>query len=157
MLRYLSLWCLGIAVAVSAPAAHARRQTAYEYALKVVCGRPDRSQVAPGTYFTAVNVHNGATDSVSVRLKVAPTGADMRPGRVSPFLSVTVRPDEAIEIDCAQVLKLSRVTGFLKGFLVLQTRTPIDVVAVYTASGRSEAVEVLDVERVPARPLLTGS
>ena len=42
-----------------------------EYAVKVVCGAPRTDAVAPGLYFTAINVHNPYPDTVLFRKKVA--------------------------------------------------------------------------------------
>ena len=49
-----------------------------------------------------------------------------------------LKPDEAIEVDCAVVGKLFDISVVNeKGFIVIQTPTnrPLDVVGVYTADG----------------------
>ena len=141
--------------------AHYRSQFAelvtYQYTTKVVCGKSDGSVVAPGTYFTAVNVHNPLYRRVQFRVKVAIAMPGLRPGPVSQFHDVELGPDEALEIDNADIHKLAGVDGdFLKGFVVIESSTELDVVAVYTAAGSDDHIQVLHMERVPARPTTAG-
>jgi hypothetical protein len=141
--------------------AHYRSQSAevvtFQYATKVVCGKSDGSVVAPGTYFTAVNVHNPLYSPVRFKVKVAIALPGLRPGPVSPFHDVELGPDEALEIDNPDIHKLAGVDGdFLKGFVVIESSSELDVVAVYTATGGGDHVEVLHMERVPARRTTAG-
>jgi hypothetical protein len=141
--------------------AHYRSQFAesvtFQYATKVVCGKSDGSVVAPGRYFTAVNVHNPLYSRARFRVKVATALPGLRPGPVSPFRDVELGADEALEIDCPDINKLAGADGdFLKGFVVVESGTELDVVAVYTAAGSDEQVEVLHMERVPARRVSAG-
>jgi len=62
-----------------------------------------------------------------------------------------LRPDEALEIDCPDILEHARAHGFLKGFVVIESFFELDVVAVYSAG--HPKVETLDVERVRPRLL----
>jgi hypothetical protein len=130
----------------------------YQYAVKVVCGEADpcrrpRGIVAPGEYFTAVNVHNPSrSETVPIRWKVAVGQPGVQPGPVSPFFAARLKPDEAVEIDCPDILRASEHRGRpLKGFVVIESARELDVVAVYTAT-RGGGVDALDIERVPARP-----
>ena len=55
-------------------------QEYFEYAVKIICGSPppERAAVAPGTYFTAINIHNpnpNPIDTVFFRKKFALTAA----------------------------------------------------------------------------------
>jgi hypothetical protein len=123
-----------------------------QYAVKFICGKSDSGVVAPGTYFTAVNVHNPAKEPVAFRKKFAVALPGERPGRVSRFFEAKLGPDEAFEIDCADILQRTGVgRGFLKGFVVLESVSELDVVAVYTAAGATGQVETLEIERVAAR------
>ncbi len=140
-----------------------------EYAVKFVCGRPPVTAVppvAPGRYFTAINVHNPADRSVAFRKKFAVALPLERAGEISRFFDAELGPDEAFEIDCEDVYRAFPPTPgvpatqlrprFLKGFAVIQladTVAELDVVAVYTAAGSTGQVETMDVERVPARRL----
>jgi Concanavalin A-like lectin/glucanases superfamily len=141
--------------------AHYRSQFAelvtFQYAIKVVCGKSDGSVVAPGTYFTAVNIHNPLYRRVRFRVKVAIALPGLRPGPVSPFHDVELGPDEALEIDNPDINKLAQADrDFLKGFVVIESATELDIVAVYTAAGSDDHVEVLHMERVPARRTSAG-
>ena len=137
--------------------AHYRSQFAerlvFQYAAKFVCGKSPGEIVAPGVYFTAINVHNPTYDSIRFAVKAAVALPGLQPGSVSPFVGARLGPDEALEIDCPDVRKLLRVdhSEFLKGFVVLESEVELDVVAVYTAAGRDGSVSTLHTERVPAR------
>jgi hypothetical protein len=138
----------------SAPAvAGAQDSLAFEYAVKFVCGTPETRAVAPGVYFTAINVHNPGADSVTWRKKVASTLPREQPGPISLFSANTLTPDQALEIDCSDIFRHARLIRFAKGFVVIQSPDPLDVVAVYTAAGSTRQVETLALERVPARRL----
>ena len=124
----------------------------YQYAAKFVCGRPDRGVLAPGTYFTAVNVHNPSRSTVELAAKVAVALPGLKPGPVSQFRKARLGSDEALEIDCADARAIAEIGDeFLKGFVVIESESELDVVAVYTAAGASDLVETLHTERVPAR------
>jgi photosystem II stability/assembly factor-like uncharacterized protein len=135
-----------------------------QYAVKVLCGpselredpakpsgaRPDR-RVAPGRYFTAVNIHNPSERPVPARFKVA-VALPGKPGPISRFVNFRLGPDEAISIDCTQLLdRLGVTSGFTDGFIVIESEAELDVVAVYTAAGATGKVETLKTERVPGR------
>ena len=141
--------------------AHYRSQfsetVTHQYAVKVVCGKSDGAVVAPGSYFTAINVHNPLYERISFRVKVAVGLPGLQVGPVSPFHQVELGADEALEIDNPDIHKLARLDhDFLKGFVVIESRTELDVVAVYTAAGRDDQVQALHMERVPARSTTDG-
>ncbi len=128
----------------------------FQYAVKFVCGKsPGHGQqqvVATGTYFTAINVHNPFNDTVKFRKKIAVALPNEKAGKVSPFFDVALKGDEALEIDCDDIYKHMHMNQtFLKGFVVIESKTELDIVAVYTAAGASGQVETMDVERVPPR------
>jgi hypothetical protein len=140
------------ALAGSGPAARAQDSTQVEYAVKIICGAPDRPALANGAYFTAINVHNPGARPVRFRQKFATTRADEAPGPISPFTWAALEPDQALEIDCTDIARRARLRGFIKGFAVLQSQAELDVVAVYTAAQSAERpVVALEVERVPGR------
>jgi hypothetical protein len=147
--------------------AHYRAQFAedglLQYAVKFVCGKSAGKVVAPGVYFTAVNVHNPTDTAVGLRVKIAVALPGLQPGPVSQFYDAKLGPDEALEIDCPdvfnpEIFKFDKPmkAGFLKGFVVIESKIELDVVAVYTAAGRERQVETLHTERVPARRLQAG-
>lgn len=137
----------------SAPVIGAQDFKGIEYAAKIICGAPDRPALAPGAYYTAINVHNPGRDTVRFRQKFALTRAGETPGPISPFSGAVLAPDQALEIDCTDIARRSQQRlSFLKGFAVLQSPSELDVVAVYTAASSPRGtVTALEIERVPGR------
>jgi hypothetical protein len=135
------------------------QQAPIQYAVKFVCGvaAPVKGAppppVAPGAYFTAVNVHNPNNQPLEFRKKFAIALPAERAGRVSPFFGGALKPDEALEIDCPDILKHLDTQGFVKGFVVIESPRELDVVAVYTAAASPAGpVVTMEIERVPKRP-----
>lgn len=128
----------------------------FQYAVKVVVGRSDGDVVAPGEYWTTVNVHNPASHRARVRAKVAVGLPGHEPGPVSEWTSFVLGPDEAVEFDRRDIHRLAGEEKFTKGFLVLVCPFELDVVAVYSASERGKGVDTLDVESVAPRRLEAG-
>lgn len=151
--RPVPLSLLSVALAFVPHDARAQDTLTTEYAVKVVCGTPQLREAAPGLYFTAINIHNPNVDSVTFRKKFALTLPGERPGRVYPFSDNLLLPDQALEIDCTDILRRTRAEGFLKGFAVIQSPQALDIVAVYTAAGSTGRVETMHLERVPGRRL----
>ena len=128
------------------------RPQGFQYAVKFICGKSPSRILAPGAYFTAINVHNPTRGTIGFSKKVAIALPEEKPGRVSRFFDARLRTDEALEIDCPDILRHADSTDdFLKGFVVIQSRVELDVVAVYTAAGATDRVETLHIERVPPR------
>jgi hypothetical protein len=128
-------------------------QVTFQYAVKFVCGNSPGTVVAPGAYFTAINVHNPTYRVIGFRAKIAVALPGLTPGPVSKFFDARLGPDEALEIDCSDIFKHAETRAdFLKGFVVIETDdVELDVVAVYTAAGRDGQVTTLHSERVPPR------
>lgn len=144
------LWSLTL---LCVPAFSASGQWNTEYAVKIVCGTADRPAVAPGTYFTAINIHNPSLTGAKLQFKAALTNPKLVPGSVSPFFSLALKGDQAVEIDCTDIANRVKVdTRFLKGFVVIQSLSQLDVVGVYTATNSPDGrVVTLEIERVPFR------
>ena len=105
----------------------------------------------PGTYLTAVNVHNPNDTDVRFTAKVAVALPGFKPGPVSPKRDAALGPDEALEVDCPDIRRLAQTKDeFLTGFLVLESVHELDVVAVYTVAAADGEVRALEIERVPA-------
>src|SRR5712692_11304347 len=85
-------------------AAAAQDTIVVQYAAKLMCGKSNRPGVAPGVYYTAINVHNPGRDSVLFRYKFALTGLNMQPGPITPWIPSSLRYDQAIEIECTDSL-----------------------------------------------------
>jgi hypothetical protein len=141
----------------------------FQYAAKLVLGIPGPGRLdpghdilAPGRYYTAINIHNPSTcKTVTFRWKVA-LGYDGAVGPITRFQSLTLRPDEAIEIDAVSVEQALRLhvpsTQFLKGFVVIESPCPLDIVAVYSIgalpTGHTPGnVVAFHTERVPERKI----
>jgi hypothetical protein len=128
----------------------------FQYTAKFVCGSSAGDAVAPGTYFTAINVHNPTDTEISFRKKFAVALPRERPGPVTRFFDGKLKPDQAMEIDCAdirrRIIESANFTAdFLKGFVVIESKVELDVIAVYTAVGATGQVETMHVERVTPR------
>src|ERR1043166_4722247 len=120
--------------------AHGACTTEFQYAVKTVCGEIFVSQdnmqtpLAPGRYWTAVNIHNpNQCQTAHLRWKVAVAGVD--PGPISPYQRTpNLDPDAAIEIDCPQITRAlttpqQPAPRFVKGYLVIYSDIELDVVA----------------------------
>jgi len=133
----------------------ARLMTRYrfQYAAKLLCTAniPGTSQTTsallPGTYQTAVNIHNPQRRTVELRKKLAAAS-----GEISGFIKQKLEPDAATRVDCGGITDfgLHLIHGF-EGFLVIESTHSLDVVAVYTAGARGAEVASIDVEHVPER------
>lgn len=130
-----------------------------QYAVKIVCGTSDGTVVAPGEYWTAINVHNPTPQPLSFQKKIAIALPYQKAGPVSDFTHTELNPDEALEIDRNDIFKLAEPTGyepgtFLKGFVVIENEEfELDVVAVYTAAERAGSVKTLHIEHVKPREI----
>ena len=101
-------------------------------------------------------MHNPHNNGVEFKKKFAVALPREEPGPVSQFFGAKLGPDQAMEIDCPEIMELIRQsTGFaaelIKGFAVIETEVELDVVAVYTVAGATGAIETLFLERVPPR------
>jgi photosystem II stability/assembly factor-like uncharacterized protein len=136
-----------------------------QYSAKLLCGKSQRrcddcddccaqskSLVAPGEYFTTVNLHNPTNKPVKWRFKVALTERAGESGYVSRFVDRRLGPDEATEIDCGEITRIADLSRRLHdGFVVVESDIELDIVAVLTAAGQTGKIETLSTERVPAR------
>jgi len=149
--------------------------TEFEYAVKLVCGEVKVNptgvypQVAPGRYWTAINIHNpDKCRDAHFRWKVVVAQPLGQPVGVPVFQRpVTLAPDTAVEIDCPQVAQTFPPPPFVKGYVVIDSDNELDVVAVYTGTqGGNTLLSTFHTERVQARcvaaceelflPLYTG-
>ncbi|MCZ6605416.1 MAG: S8 family serine peptidase [Alphaproteobacteria bacterium] len=115
--------------------------TGFEYAAKLVCGiqkDPERLMLVRGVYGTTINIHNPNNNSIVFTKKLAltvPPGFQ-KPGKVIRISKDKLGPDEALAVDCDDLRK--RLGGFptpvIEGFIVLQSKSSLDVTAVYTTA-----------------------
>ncbi len=124
----------------------------YRYSVKFVCGKSEGKILSRGHYYTAINVHNPWRRTAKIRQKISTALPAETPGHVVSAGVVELCPDQSFEIDCPDIYRLARMSRgcLLKGFVVLESITPLEVVAVYTASGADKKVETIHTERVPA-------
>jgi hypothetical protein len=139
----------------------------FQYAVKFICGRagaiPDFQILARGTYFTVINIHNPLLGNVSFRKKLVSQFRLGEPGPIRPFTDIQLSADGALEFTCRNIaLEVIGKTDeqarrvFLEGFVVIESRTELDVVALYT-TGKGDVpkhpVVAMSLERVPVRRL----
>jgi hypothetical protein len=138
----------------------------YEYPVKFLCGRPNapllEAQVAPGRYFTAINIHNpDLREARTFWYKVAVALPKLQPGTITGFVRATLQADRAVELDCPTIRRRIRDEElFHKGFVVIVSEKPFDVVAVYTTTkrgGAPEEIATMDIERVKPRHIEDAS
>ena len=135
----------------------------FEYAAKLVCGaQPDtrNMQLARGFYATTINVRNPQNDPVSFEkvLSLTIPPGRQQPGGVFPIAIDTLRPQEALAVDCDDIR--NRVFGgklpapFIEGYVVLRSERRLDVTGLYStatlnAEGTAEDHSSIHIE--PAR------
>ena len=119
----------------------------YNYAAKIVCGTQREAQgVVPQAYMTTVNVHN-PSDSLAIFFKTLlvtlPPGGQRAMSPLRPTFTDSLRPQAGLATDCADLRKrYPNAPAFFEGFVLLQSRVSLDVVAVYTVPGGIDVVNV---------------
>ena len=128
----------------------------YRYAAKIVCGASDGKVVAPGEYWTAVNVRNTSAKGVAVQKKFFVAFPGEKCGPKTKTFEAKLDGELAFEIDRDDIFAHTKdvgVTNWIKGFVLLQCEVELDVVAVYTVLGKGGSVSI-HTERVPPRRIL---
>ena len=149
---------LVVNAASSKPVADIKPKPQWVYSAKFVCGiasdlpgtPPIPAPVAMGDYRTAINVHNPQGEAVKFTKKVVQAlSEDIPPIRPSDKIPFGLESDFAIEIDCTDIFKIGHIPSgtFAKGFVVITTPEPLDVIGVYTSMGTTNPA-TLDVEEV---------
>jgi hypothetical protein len=129
----------------------------FQYAAKFLCTAniPNTSQTTdsllPGIYETVVNVHNPNNQAARIRKKIAVTS----PPAISKFVGDGLKPDEALKVDCTDIVRDFGITFIhgAEGFLVIESTLSLDVTAVYTAGPRGGEVASIDVEQIKERKI----
>lgn len=143
---------------------HGACKTAFQYAVKIVCGtvKPaDNTPVAPGRYWTATNIHNPDKCREAQLLFKVGVALQNFNSPVSQYIGpYPLRADGMIEIDCSTFMQLVQLLvypppqpmpPFVKGFMVIESDIELDIVAVYSGSAGSTVANTFSTERVPAR------
>jgi hypothetical protein len=132
------------------------------YAAKFVCGTmpqlppAEEGPVEPGSYATAINVHNPDPREVASFAKKAvllfneagkEEGFEV-PKPPSERRGAQLGPDFGMEIDCRDI-RLELLKGqappapvFIKGWVVIESPLPLDVVAAYTVRAPNGTVSI---------------
>lgn len=146
--------------AVSKPSSEGtlgEKELPLHYTVKFVVGKSEGRILAPGNYFTAINVYNPEPKPVTLRKKFAIGLPGERSGGHTDFSEdvVTLGPGDALEIDTEDILARTQElcqSGFCKGFVVIESLAELDVVAVYTVADlNTEQVTTLHIDRVSPR------
>jgi len=139
------------------------------YAAKFLCGELKgkgnlEGPVQPGSYSTAINVHNPHTQPVAILKKAVLLYDDRHPelaierptppARSDQPVIVELGPDWGLEIDCQDIRNVLLQGGpageppppapvFIKGWVVVETffDVALDVVAVYTSEAGGTAAK----------------
>jgi len=144
------------------------------YAAKFICGTmpelpPTREgPVEPGSYATAINVHNPNPREPVVFTKKAVllfnvNEVEKEENYETPkapwersYRREQLGPDYGMEIDGRDIREL--LTGqapaapvFIKGWVVIESPLPLDVVAVYTVRAPDEAVSIATDRVIPTQ------
>jgi len=165
--RAFSLLLAAVLLVIAPSAASAQLRTSYQYAVKTLCtllgdtGFGDA--LSPGRYRTVINIHNPIEKKFEIARKFALAGGQGEPFgtfSVTPYKSLTLGPDQAIAFNCFDI------AGFfcpinnvcvdftaIDGFLVINSPTELDVVAIYTGNPKGGEVSTLDTETIAARKI----
>ena len=156
----------GLMLALAASPAGAQSLWRFEYATQINCSLANQdAALAEGFYKTLIDIHNPVASANAVRWKIAPavpvTGA-VTGGPVSNFADFNLGSDRAVRIECPAIRTRLAANGItpsavITGFVVIQSRFPLDVVALYTGAGFAAPaggpVSVMHGERVPGREI----
>jgi hypothetical protein len=139
------------------------KQARFSYAVKFVCSEKNEdvgTGLLPGTYATAINVHNPSLEKPVIYFKKFVQGfAKQEQGPPSEFERNEIKPNYAFEVECREILGRLPQQGArtATGFVVFLTREELDITAVYTAGSLSQReVASIDVVPVAPRPLVAG-
>jgi hypothetical protein len=127
------------------------------YAAKFVCGKPTALEtgsmaIAPGAYFTAINVHNFSTNAnAAIRKRFSAGKIGEEPGAVSPWVAATLLPGQTMLVDCRDILGHLGGPPFGEGVVEMLSNVDLDVIGVYTTVGPTGQVTTMEIDRAPKR------
>jgi hypothetical protein len=112
----------------------------FVYSIKFLCGKgTDSFGVKPANYATAINIHNFLDEEVLLGKKVVIAHREDEPvGMVTEYFELSLGPNKAVEVDCIDIYGLlgGVTSAFTKGFVVIESSQPLNIVAVYTVESR---------------------
>jgi CARDB len=123
----------------------------HKYAAKIVCGiqgEPKSLRLTRGLYATTVNIHNpnARTATLFKRLALTFPPAEERPGAIQRIARESLTADQALKVDCDEIrilLKGQFTSGFVEGFVIVDSDMPLDVTGVYTSASIDRAGTIL--------------
>jgi hypothetical protein len=129
---------------------------AFQYAAKFICGvHKGTPGLAHGIYQTDINVHNPGKEVQPFQYKLAQAGKAVD-GAITPLKDGRIGPDGAQSFACEIVHEIFGIPAatLIDGFFVIQSKLPLDVVAVYTTNDLAgNGVPAIAVERVFERTI----
>jgi hypothetical protein len=128
----------------------------FQYAVKFLCTSnilgtsQTTASVLPGSYRTAINVHNPNPATARVRQKIV-----LGPDTISKYVSARIKPDALLRVDCDRIARGFGITSIhgMEGFVIVESSINVDVTAVYTAGAVGGHVVSIDVEQIHERTL----
>ena len=143
----------------------------FSYAAKCVCGLqkdPKDMRLARGFYATTVNIHYPGNKEARFFKKLALTfpPEEQRPGKIIKISEDTLKPDEALKVDCNEIRRKFFPNGFpngyIEGFVIIESQTSLDVTAVYSTASLDKEGNVtthssIDVDQIRERSLGGGT
>jgi hypothetical protein len=119
----------------------------FQYVIKFACGFAGgflngagafQEEMAPGLYYTDVNIHNPNDQIIKFRKKIALDGAEpQHHGAQTSPIDVILGPDEALEINCTDIIELLARAG------------AINFVTIIIAPGLSVSAETVQAQGFP--------
>ncbi len=147
MIRFAAL---ASAAMLSLSAQSAAQTFRFQYAAKIVCGKPpELARLVPQVYATAINVHNPFDTLNFVRKKLeltSPPGHQI-PGKVATIAIDTLQSEAALLTDCQDIAKRAGIGPTFEGYVVFESPFSLDVTAMYAVPGG------IDVEQIKERVL----
>jgi CARDB protein len=125
--------------AINEPVKAIDNQSKVMYSVKFVCvplvGPDKEGAFVPQNYSTVINVHNPYSHSIFFLKKaVIAQSEDEERGQISKFMKDALKPDQALSINCKDIVNLFNNTSSSigDGFVVLLSNEKLDVSSVYT-------------------------
>lgn len=135
----------------------------YQYAAQFTCGlnAETHDRVVRATYATAINIHNPHPTEVILRKHVALTFPPeiQAAGAFSAPILENLDRRSALQVDCGEILSGEfeftepPLTDYVQGFVVIESRKPLDVSATYTVTGYEDEQASIDAETIPERTM----
>jgi hypothetical protein len=138
----------------------ASAQTLFRYDAKYVCGKQANppNNFVPGVYFTSINVYsNPGVHQFKKRFTVSLVNE--KSGGSTGWIVTSLGAGRSLQIDCDNILAHLQQANVpppggqvTEGFVIIESPSKLDIVAVYSAGPQGGPVSSLHMERVPIAP-----